>query len=314
MKIGNLEVYGVIYKIENLVNDKVYIGQTTDEKGFDGRYNNDLEKNTHNEYLKRSIHKYGILNFRINKILDIAFSKNELNIKEDLWISIYNSTNSLKGYNLTSGGSFGEFNEDYRQHMRESQKSIPIIQLDFDGNIIKTWEHGSREASKKLNYSQTNIWKCCNKIQASYKGCIWLYLHDYKENGVDLYWHENNSRFKRIVQLDVDNHEIVKVWNNLKDIDIDNKNIDRSAIVKVCKDKLASACGYRWMYYIDYLQGKKNQMKTSTKRVNKLLNNTIIKTYFSVMEASRDIKGCDSSIRDAIYNNKLYKGYKWAYV
>ena len=31
-KIGNLEVYGVIYKITNKVNSKCYIGQTTDYK------------------------------------------------------------------------------------------------------------------------------------------------------------------------------------------------------------------------------------------------------------------------------------------
>lgn len=28
MKIGNIEVYGVIYKITNTINNKVYIGQT----------------------------------------------------------------------------------------------------------------------------------------------------------------------------------------------------------------------------------------------------------------------------------------------
>ena len=36
MKINNLEVYGVIYKITNKVNNKVYIGQTT--RCFNKRY------------------------------------------------------------------------------------------------------------------------------------------------------------------------------------------------------------------------------------------------------------------------------------
>ena len=33
MKIGNLEVYGIIYKIKNLTNGKCYVGATT--QGFD---------------------------------------------------------------------------------------------------------------------------------------------------------------------------------------------------------------------------------------------------------------------------------------
>lgn len=37
MKIGSLEVYGIIYKITNKVNNRVYIGQTT--KDFNKRYN-----------------------------------------------------------------------------------------------------------------------------------------------------------------------------------------------------------------------------------------------------------------------------------
>ena len=37
LKCG-LEVYGIIYKIENTINHKVYIGQTTCKMGFRDRY------------------------------------------------------------------------------------------------------------------------------------------------------------------------------------------------------------------------------------------------------------------------------------
>lgn len=47
IKIGNLEVYGIIYKIENLVNHKVYIGQTTRKDSLKGNY---IEKYSFNNF------------------------------------------------------------------------------------------------------------------------------------------------------------------------------------------------------------------------------------------------------------------------
>lgn len=102
MKIGNIEVYGVIYKITNMINGKCYIGQTV--TGFDRRYSSGLY-NTHNEHLKYSIEKYGIENFEIVKIFDVAFSKEELDIKECMYIKIFDSMNPNKGYNKSTGGA-----------------------------------------------------------------------------------------------------------------------------------------------------------------------------------------------------------------
>ena len=73
------EIYGIIYLIKNKINNKIYIGQTTQDGGFDRRYHTkDGIKDTHNEHLRNSINKYGIENFYINKEFDIAYSKEEL--------------------------------------------------------------------------------------------------------------------------------------------------------------------------------------------------------------------------------------------
>lgn len=121
IKIGNLEVYGIIYKIENIVNNKVYIGQTTRKDGFKGRYigNNNTSPiewvyNYHNtandkgiycnKYLLNSIEKYGFNNFKIIQIFDVAFSEKELNIKEKCWIKYYKSNIRKYGFNFTDGG------------------------------------------------------------------------------------------------------------------------------------------------------------------------------------------------------------------
>ena len=96
--------YGIIYKITNTINNKIYIGQTTRKNGFDGRYRSSLEQNTHNKHLKLSIQKYGIDNFQIDKEFYVAYSLEELNEKEVEYITLYNSNEPKYGYNIRGGG------------------------------------------------------------------------------------------------------------------------------------------------------------------------------------------------------------------
>lgn len=117
IKIGNLEVFGVIYKITNIKTNESYIGQTT--KGFRSRYKcshvvSDIESvyrmhkrkgKRGNKHLLRSIEIYGFENFNITYILDVAFSQAELDIKEEVFIKKYNSYKN--GFNQTLGGSKG---------------------------------------------------------------------------------------------------------------------------------------------------------------------------------------------------------------
>ena len=150
MKIGNLEVYGIIYKITNLANEQVYIGQTISKNGFKGRYQYSgqgieriyryheyqKEKNRfHNNLLYNSIKKYGVNNFKVDEIFDIAFSKEELDIKEKTYINLYNSIDN--GYNFRDGGANGKF----------SEKSIKKMKISSFG------KKASKEAKLKMSKS-----------------------------------------------------------------------------------------------------------------------------------------------------------------
>lgn len=88
--------YGVIYKITNLVNGKIYIGQTIEPKR---RWRDHKNKNNKdNSIIGRAIKKYCIENF-VFEIIDDAKSPEELNKLEEKYI---NELNSLKpnGYNI----------------------------------------------------------------------------------------------------------------------------------------------------------------------------------------------------------------------
>lgn len=88
-----------IYKITNLQNNKVYIGQTIRpiKKRFQ-RHISDSKNNILDTHFARAIRTYGEENFVIEEI-DQAKTQDELNIKEQYWIHYYDSV--LNGYNET---------------------------------------------------------------------------------------------------------------------------------------------------------------------------------------------------------------------
>ena len=88
-----------IYKITNIQNNKVYIGQTIRpiEQRFH-RHLSDALNNILDTHFARAIRKYGKDNFIIEEI-DTAQTQDELNQKEQYWIRYYNSVE--EGYNET---------------------------------------------------------------------------------------------------------------------------------------------------------------------------------------------------------------------
>lgn len=95
-----------IYKITNLINGKIYIGQSRNIKK---RWQNhkcaahNPNNKGYNYPLYRAIRKYGIENFRF-EIIESCFIE-ELNDREKYWISYYHSNDNDYGYNQDDGGN-----------------------------------------------------------------------------------------------------------------------------------------------------------------------------------------------------------------
>ena len=113
------EIYGTIYMVRNKVNNKIYFGQTT--RSFKERYGGSI-RNTKNKHLRNAIEKYGLDNFEVVEEFDVAFSKEELDELEKLYIGIYDTTNSDFGYNKMSGGYNGKPNDEIKKALSERQK------------------------------------------------------------------------------------------------------------------------------------------------------------------------------------------------
>src|SRR5690606_38443224 len=89
-----------IYKITNLINNKVYVGQSVQLNKRILEHKRELKNNIHyNTYLQRSYNKYGANNFSFEIIENCA--EGELYLRENNWIKFYISHNSSSGYNNT---------------------------------------------------------------------------------------------------------------------------------------------------------------------------------------------------------------------
>lgn len=113
-----------IYKIENIINKKVYIGQS---KNIPIRFSNhkyELNNNKHpNSHLQRAWNKYGKENFTFEVLCECK--PNEMNEKEIYFIGLYCSFQH--GYNRTEGGTdsevAAEFGRNLAKIIHERRKS-----------------------------------------------------------------------------------------------------------------------------------------------------------------------------------------------
>jgi group I intron endonuclease len=111
----------IIYKISNLVNDKIYIGQTIET--LDKRWKRHTWKSTIKRNvmaITNAIIKYGVENFIIEEI-DNAENIDELNMKEEYYIKYYDCI-SPKGYNIKHGGDNKKLSEETKLKISISNK------------------------------------------------------------------------------------------------------------------------------------------------------------------------------------------------
>lgn len=196
------EVLTGIYKITNVVNNKVYIGQSKDINKRWYSHRSELNGNKHNnEHLQNSWNKYGCDSFKF-EIVELC-EQSELNNKEIYWIDYYDSSNPDLGYNLTKGGdgTLGRVvTEEEKMKIYLSHNSEEIVQLTIDGKFVNRWRSAAY-ASRALNIPTGGI-RGCVKHDASYYTChnyIWVLASEY-DNGLfdyESYKHEHLDYYLR---------------------------------------------------------------------------------------------------------------------
>lgn len=114
----------LIYKVTNIKNNKIYIGQTSKSllERKSGHERDSIRLNRKTVYFHNALKSYGFDNFKW-EVLHRCDNQEELDSFEKYYIQLYESCNKDKGYNLKYGGKAGGiFNEEAKRNLGLSTK------------------------------------------------------------------------------------------------------------------------------------------------------------------------------------------------
>lgn len=152
-----------IYKIINLVNNKIYIGKT---KNINKRFKTHIRESfnpkskKYNRVIHCAIRKYGPKNF-IVEYVDSSTFKQEIDFMEKFYIQKYNSRDHEVGYNIALGGDggwmgvdqSGENNPMYGKNAYEGKTLEELAEISLKKSLSLTGK--KRTDEQKENYSKS---------------------------------------------------------------------------------------------------------------------------------------------------------------
>lgn len=261
--INEKEYYGIIYKIENIITHEIYIGQTTNPRGFNGRYDfkgngiervykkllgNEIRKERHNQHLSRSIKKFGFDAFKVIEVFDVAETLEELNEKESYYISLFDSYKN--GYNQSFGGdSVSGYN---RPTGKDCLNSKRICQINLDGELIKIWDCAT-DASNELGIDQSSISMVCKCKRKTAGGFVWVHEKDYDPNedyGKVPQIKDRGKGTNPVLMLSKDN-DIIKEFYSINNASAE-LGMSVEGVRKICSHKIKKP-RYNLIYKSEYI-------------------------------------------------------------
>jgi hypothetical protein len=271
--INKKEYYGVIYKIENIINHHVYIGQTSEHDGFNGRYRNrgnGIER-VYNYYLSRksrdlyynrhlfsAIEKYGFEAFVVDEILDTALTFEELNDKEAFYVKQFDSLNN--GYNSTEGG---DRKTGYRPPSgKDCRHSKRICQISLDGKLIKIWD-GFGDIQRETGISKGSVANVCAGNKKTAGGFVWTYEEDYdpnKDYGRIPKIKDGGKGTKPVLLLDKNNNVLQEFYsvNHVGDV----LDVSAQEVSRICNHRRKNP-KYNLIYKSEYIEEQRLNVKDS---------------------------------------------------
>lgn len=150
-----------LYKITNVLNKKVYIGQTinTDRRWqAHGSYAKNPERT--GQYIHRAMAKYGIENFTY-EVIAACHTQEDADVTEEILIQQYNSRSIESGYNIKPGGNCSGHSEETKHKISKTHQGMKHT----DETIAKM--KGRPGYMKGKKHSDETIQKMSEKAKAN---------------------------------------------------------------------------------------------------------------------------------------------------
>ena len=239
-----------VYMHTNKINNKVYVGQTC--LNPERRWRKDGAGYKNCTYFWRAIQKYGWDSFE-HIIVAENLTKEEADTMEKDLIALYDTTNILKGYNLTCGGDNTELTEEVRKKISENHADVSGENNPFYGKSHSEETKEKIRIKNKVNFAKEN-----NPMYGvhRYGESAPMYgKHHTKETKIKIgmtrkgkYVGENNPNYgkgKPIIQLTLDG-EVINKYNSVAEA-TRCTGISSQSIYRCCYGKQKSAGGFKWM-------------------------------------------------------------------
>lgn len=245
-----------IYKITNLINGKIYIGQSINIKS---RFYDHCKKND-SSLVGKAIQKYGKQNFSFEIIEECPPEK--LDEQEQYWIAYYDCCildGQEKGYNRTRGG----------QNNR----------IDYYKNILDLWNKGKtcRQIGEELGKNRQAV---ARALQAQ---------------GITLQQIKTRGLGKRVEKYNTAG-TLLSIYDSVQELLRNEKTFNSTDLYRCLNHHVVSCHGFLFRYVndeitIEELVKKYNDSTTQVKKVKKVLqydcDGNFITEYRSAREAAK---------------------------